>query len=120
MLDPHGFVATCNSTNFFIVTGADEAPEVVTSDGRYCLGEVARAIVLEICHANGIPARETAFSLTDVYSAREAFVTGTLLGSVLCRLPWTAARSVIDTAGRRLSVFRRCTASWSTPTWQRA
>src|ERR1043165_2029446 len=34
MLDPHGFVATCNSTHFFIVTGSDDAPEVLTSDGR--------------------------------------------------------------------------------------
>ena len=119
MLDPHGFVATCNSTNFFIVTGADEAPEVLTSDGRYCLNGITRANVLEICHANGILARETTFSLTDVYSAREAFVTGTFAGVVPVR-SWTAARSAIVPAGRRLSAFRRCTASWSTPTWQRA
>jgi branched-chain amino acid aminotransferase len=85
MLDPHGFVATCNSTHFFIVTGSDEAPEVLTSDGRYCLQGITRANVLEICHANHIPARETAFSLTDVYSAREAFVTGTYAGVVPVR-----------------------------------
>jgi branched-chain amino acid aminotransferase len=36
----------------------------------------------EICRANGIPARETTFSLTDVYAAREAFVTGTFAGVV--------------------------------------
>jgi branched-chain amino acid aminotransferase len=85
MLDPHGFVATCNSTNFFIVTGADEPPEVLTSDGRYCLKGITRANVLAICHANGIPARESTFSLTDVYSAREAFVTGTFAGVVPVR-----------------------------------
>src|ERR687884_552602 len=34
MLDPHGFVATCNSTHFFVVAGSDDAPEVLTSDGR--------------------------------------------------------------------------------------
>src|ERR1700754_3378367 len=55
MLDPHGFVATCNSTHFFIVAGG----EVLTSDGRYCLAGITRANVLEICRANGIPARET-------------------------------------------------------------
>ena len=59
MLDPHGFVATCNSTHFFIVAGPAEAPEVLTSDGRYCLGGITRANVLEICRAQGIPARET-------------------------------------------------------------
>ncbi len=85
MLDPHGFVATCNSTHFFIVTGRDGAPEVLTSDGRYCLSGITRANVLELCAANRIPARETSFSLTDVYSAREAFVTGTFAGVVPVR-----------------------------------
>ena len=51
MLDPHGFVATCNSTHFFIVT---RAGEVWTSDGRYCLAGITRANVLEVCQANGI------------------------------------------------------------------
>src|SRR5438477_2961566 len=81
MLDPHGFVATCNSTHFFIVVG----DEVVTSDGSYCLAGITRANVLELCRANDIPARETRFSLTDVYSAREAFVTGTFAGVVPVR-----------------------------------
>jgi branched-chain amino acid aminotransferase len=85
MLDPHGFVATCNSTHFFVVVGPAQAPEVLTSDGRYCLGGITRANVLSICRANGIPARETTFSLTDVYSAREAFVTGTFAGVVPVR-----------------------------------
>jgi branched-chain amino acid aminotransferase len=81
MLDPHGFVATCNSTHFFIVAG----DEVLTSDGRYCLAGITRSNVLELCRANSIPARETTFSLTDVYSAREAFVTGTFAGVVPVR-----------------------------------
>ncbi len=41
--------------------------------------------MLETCRANDIPARETTFSLTDVYSAREAFVTGTFAGVVPVR-----------------------------------
>jgi branched-chain amino acid aminotransferase len=81
MLDPHGFVATCNSTHFFAVVG----DEVLTSDGRYCLAGITRANVLELCETNGIPAREATFSLTDVYSAREAFVTGTFAGVVPVR-----------------------------------
>src|SRR6187200_3598185 len=85
MLDPHGFVATCNSTHFFIVAGPADAPEVLTSDGRYCLAGITRANVLEICRANGIPARETTFTLTNVYAAREAFVTGTFAGVVPVR-----------------------------------
>ena len=81
MLDPHGFVATCNSTHFFIVKGE----EVWTSDGRFTLQGITRANVLALCADNGIPARETTFSLTDVYSADEAFVTGTFAGVVPVR-----------------------------------
>jgi len=73
MLDPHGNVATCNSTNFFIV----HQGEVWTSTGSYCLHGITRGKVLEVARAAGIPARETDFSLFDVYSADEAFVTGT-------------------------------------------
>ena len=46
MLDPHGFVATCNSTHFFVVKGTPEEPEVWTSDGRFCLGGITRGNVL--------------------------------------------------------------------------
>jgi branched-chain amino acid aminotransferase len=85
MLDPQGFVATCNSTHFFVVVGPEDAPQVLTSDGRYCLAGITRANVLELCRDSGIPAHESAFSLTDVYSAREAFVTGTFAGVVPVR-----------------------------------
>ncbi|MBX5442872.1 MAG: aminotransferase class IV [Solirubrobacteraceae bacterium] len=85
MLDPHGFVATCNSTHVFIVAGPPAEPEVWTSDGRFTLGGITRANVLALCREHGIPARETTFSLTDVYSAREAFVTGTFAGVVPVR-----------------------------------
>src|SRR4249920_1682656 len=81
MLDPHGFVATCNSTHFFIVRkGA-----VWTSTGDYCLGGITRGNVLQICREAGIPAFEKNFSLTDVYGADEAFVTGTFAGVVPAR-----------------------------------
>ena len=78
MLDPHGFVATCNSTHFFIVRRG----EVWTSSGDYCLGGITRSHVLQLCRDNGIPAREKNFSLTEAYSADEAFVTGTFAGLV--------------------------------------
>ncbi len=78
MLDPHGFVATCNSTHFFIVRKG----EVWTSSGDYCLGGITRANVIQICREEGIPVFEKNFSLTDVYGAQEAFVTGTFAGVV--------------------------------------
>lgn len=76
MLDPHGFVATCNSTHFFIV----RKDEVWTSSGDYCLGGITRGKVIELCVQNQIPVLQKNFSLTDVYSASEAFVTGTFAG----------------------------------------
>lgn len=86
MLDPHGFVATCNSTHLFIVRrGADGEPAVLTSDGRFCLAGITRANVLALCRRHGIVARETTFSLTDAYGADEAFVTGTFAGVVPVR-----------------------------------
>jgi branched-chain amino acid aminotransferase len=81
MLDPHGFVATCNSTHFFVVRKS----EVWTSTGDYCLGGITRANVIRLCRDNGIPVHEKNFSLTDVYGAEEAFVTGTFAGLVPVR-----------------------------------
>jgi branched-chain amino acid aminotransferase len=76
MLDPNGAVATCNATNFFIVRSG----EVWTSTGFYNLAGITRAVVLETARAADIITRELDFSLTDVYSANEAFVTGTFGG----------------------------------------
>ena len=78
MLDPHGFVATCNSTHFFIVRKG----EVWTSSGRYCLAGITRANILQLARGNAIPALEKDFSLKDVYNADEAFVTGTFAGLI--------------------------------------
>jgi len=76
MLDPHGFVATCNSTHFFIV----KKGAVWTSSGDYCLGGITRGVVIQLCEENNIPVYQKNFSLSDVYSAEEAFVTGTFAG----------------------------------------
>ena len=93
MLDPHGFVATCNSTHFFIVREG----EVWTSTGDYCLGGITRSNVIQLCRDNAIPVFEKNFSLTDVYGADEAFVTGTFAG----------VAPVIEVDGRMLSEGQR-------------
>ena len=74
MLDPLGFVNTTNSCNFFIVKNG----EVWTSTGDYCMNGITRLKVIEICKNNNIPIYEKNFSLVDVYSSQEAFITGTL------------------------------------------
>mmetsp|Transcript_50566 Transcript_50566/g.161764 ORF Transcript_50566/g.161764 Transcript_50566/m.161764 type:complete len:134 (-) Transcript_50566:15-416(-) len=78
MLDPHGFVATCNSTNFFCVRDG----EVWAPTTKYQLHGITRLRVLDLCRANGIPCRETDFTVTEVYGADEAFVTGTFAGLI--------------------------------------
>jgi branched-chain amino acid aminotransferase len=76
MLDIHGFVATCNATNFFVVRKG----EVWTSTGQYCMNGITRGKVIQLCRQHSIPVYEKNFSLVDVYDADEAFVTGTFGG----------------------------------------
>ena len=76
MLDDRGFVATCNSTHFFIVRDG----ELWTSGGGFCLRGITRGAVLTAATRCGIPAFEKDFSLFDVYAAEEAFITGTFAG----------------------------------------
>jgi branched-chain amino acid aminotransferase len=76
MLDPHGFVSSCNATNFFVVRRG----ELWTSTGRYCFRGITRGHVIELARRHGIPAFEKDFTLAEIYAADEAFVTGTFGG----------------------------------------
>lgn len=78
MLDPHGYVSTCNSTHFFMV----KSGAVWTSTGKYCLGGITRQNVLDLCKTYSIPVYEKNFTLSEVYEADEAFVTGTFAGII--------------------------------------
>ena len=76
MLDPRGFVASCNSTNFFIVRRG----ELWTSTGLYSFKGITQRTVIDAWERSGGRARECDYTLAQVYSADEAFVTGTLGG----------------------------------------
>ena len=104
MLDPHGFVATCNSTHFFIVRHG----EIWTSTGDYCLDGITRGKVLELARNLGLTVREKNFTLTDVYNAEEAFVTGTFAGLV----PVTEVDGRIIGEGNQRSMIHRLQASF--------
>ena len=106
MLDPDGFVATCNSTHFFILRGG----EIWTSTGDYCLGGITRAAIITAARDAGLSVREKRFSLTDVYGAQEAFVTGTFAG--LCPVREIDGRIIGDTEDGALPgpVVKRLTA----------
>jgi branched-chain amino acid aminotransferase len=93
MLDPTGAVATCNATNFFVVRRG----EVWTSTGHYSLNGITRRMIIDLCLASGVPVFERPFSLTDVYGADEAFVTGTFGGIT----------PVVEVDGRKIGTGRR-------------
>jgi branched-chain amino acid aminotransferase len=76
MLDPLGFVSSCNATNFFFVRNG----VVTTSKGAYCFNGVTRGRVIGLCREAGVPVELRNFALTEVYAAEEAFVTGTFGG----------------------------------------
>jgi branched-chain amino acid aminotransferase len=76
MLDPHGYVSTCNATNFFWVRDG----EVRTSKGEYCFNGVTRANVIALCREEGVPLVLGDFPVADARAADEAFVTGTFGG----------------------------------------
>ena len=76
MLDPNGFVASCNSTNFFIVRGR----ELWTSTGRFNFNGITHRKIIDLYRNQGGIVRELDFTLAQTYSASEAFVSGTLGG----------------------------------------
>ncbi len=76
MLDPYGFVASCNSTNFFVVRGG----ALWTSSGRYNFNGITHRTVMRLAREAGIELFVGDYTLAQVYSADEAFCTGTLSG----------------------------------------
>jgi branched-chain amino acid aminotransferase len=81
MLDPHGFVSSCNATNFFFVSQG----VVRTSKGDYCFNGVTRGNVIRLCEQHGLPLKLGDFTVEQARDADEAFVTGTFGGIVPVR-----------------------------------
>jgi branched-chain amino acid aminotransferase len=78
MLDPNGFVSTCNSTNFFIL----KKNQVWTSSGEHCLNGITRGSIIRLCKEYKIPIYQKDFLIADVHQADEVFVTGTFSGVI--------------------------------------
>jgi len=74
MLDIHGFIAETNDTNIFLIN----KEKLYTPFADACLPGLTRAMVLDIAADEGITAAERNLSLTELYSADEAFTTGTM------------------------------------------
>lgn len=73
MMDTDGFIAEGSGDNFFIVKNG----EVITPEGRNCLVGISRNYIFEVCKELGIVCVEKNIEPYDVYTADEAFMTGT-------------------------------------------
>jgi branched-chain amino acid aminotransferase len=76
MLDPGGYVSSCNATNFFCVRDGT----VLTSGGDFCFNGITRGNVMDLCGMHGVPISVGPFALEVARHADEAFVTGTMGG----------------------------------------
>jgi branched-chain amino acid aminotransferase len=74
LLDSRGFLAETNATHLFFVADGT----LCTPTTAACPEGITRATVLRLATDAGIPYAEGDFSLTRLYAADEAFVTGTM------------------------------------------
>lgn len=73
LLDPEGRVTEGTGDNFFIVKNG----KVITSRGENVLRGISREYIFELCQELNIECVESDFGVYDVYTADEAFMTGT-------------------------------------------
>ena len=89
MLDDRGFLAETNATNLFLVRDG----ALLTPYAHACLPGLTRQFVRDAAAAAGIPAREADLTLTQLYTADEAFTTGTM----------GALAHIVEADGRRIA-----------------
>ncbi len=106
LLDPDGFIAEGTGDNFFIIKNG----VVITPEGRNILRGISRDYVMQdLCSTLGIPVVEKNIEPYDVYTADEAFMTGT----PFCMLPVTALNGNPIGDGKVGAVFTRILDQWS-------
>jgi branched-chain amino acid aminotransferase len=109
LLDPDGFVAEGTGDNFFIVKN----DQVITPEGRNILRGISRAYIMEeLCPQLGLTLVEKNIEPYDVYTADEAFMTGT----PFCMLPVTALNGNAIGSGEVGAIFAKLINRWSANT----
>ncbi len=114
MLDNRGFIAETNATHLFMVTRGTLATPTTVS----CPEGITRATVLELAATAGIACETGDYTLPQLYTATEAFVTGTMGG--LAPVVRVDGRTIGDgTPGpvtkRLTALFSDLTAATGTP-----
>ena len=106
LLDPDGFIAEGTGDNFFIVKGKT----LITPEGRNILRGVSRAyVVQELAPKLGLQAVEKNIEPYDVWTADEAFMTGT----PFCLIPVTSLNRVAIGTGKVGPVTKSLLDAWS-------
>ena len=106
LLDPDGFIAEGTGDNFFIVKDG----VVITPEGRNVLRGISREYVMnELCPELGLECMEKNIEAYDVYTADEAFMTGT----PFCMLPVTGLNGNSIGSGKPGKIFGELLEKWS-------
>jgi len=106
LLDSNGFISEGTGDNFFIVK--DE--KVITPFGKDILRGISRDYVLhDLCKELGIESCEGNIEPYDVYTADEAFMTGT----PFCMLPVTKFNGLQVGSGKKGKIFSKLLKLWS-------
>ena len=105
LLDPDGFITEGTGDNFFIIKNG----EIITPEGRNILRGISRDYIFELASQLNIPCRETNIEPYDVYSADEAFMTGT----PFCILPTTSLNEIKIGDGKMGKLTNMLLDKWS-------
>lgn len=105
LLDTDGFIAEGTGDNFFIVKDGT----VITPEGRNILRGISRDYVMELCQFLDIKCVEKNINSYDVYTADEAFMTGT----PFCILPVSSLNGVKIGESAMGDVTKKILKTWS-------
>lgn len=105
LLDPDGFIAEGTGDNFFIVK--DDV--IITPEGRNILRGISRAYIFELSEQLKLDYEEKNIEPYDVYTADEAFMTGT----PFCLLPVTTLNSIKIGDGKMGRITKLLLDAWS-------
>ena len=106
MLDPDGFLSEGTGDNFFIIKDG----VVITPEGRNILRGISRDYVMQdLCNKLGVPVVEKNIETYDVYTADEAFMTGT----PFCMLPVTSLNGLAIGDGKVGEIYELILTEWS-------
>ena len=105
LLDPDGFITEGTGDNFFIVKNG----EILTPEGRNILRGVSRDYIFTLAKELNITCRECNIEPYDVYTADEAFMTGT----PFCLLPTVSLQGISIGSGKMGKITESLLNKWS-------